>query len=445
MNVFIAGGGSVGFHLARLLSAEKHDVTVIEANPNVLEQVDYALDVRTILGDVISVLFLKEAGVEMADLFISASGNDEINLIASATAKGLGAKQVVARVDEPVYVANNILYETVLGIDYILSPHALTALEITKYVEAPGIVATETFGKGLVHMRQVRVTESPTQGGKTLSDVCSPGTGVLLGLISRGNENVIPHGDSVVEPGDIITLIGHREKMPAIQNLFQGAEPLPKKLVVMGGGTVGLHLAQGLESLQRSVKLLDRNPARCRELAALLKKVAVVCCDATSRGALEEERLDEADVFVATTSDDERNIMAGILAKEVGAARTIAVVHHPDFAPLAAKLGIDHAVTPRTCIANRILKMVRPKKASSLAVLGEGQVEVIEFSVDRSAPILGAPLKEVRFPRGALLGAILRKNRVIVPSGDDEVQAGDSVILIVMADAIEAVQKLFQA
>ncbi len=445
MNIFIAGGGRVGFHLAQLLSTENHDVTVIESDPNQLEQVDYALDASTVLGDAISIMLLKEVSVDAADLFVAATGSDEINLIAAAAAKGLGAKQVVARVHNMRYVESGILYEQVLAIDFVLSPEALTALEIANYIETPGIVAAEDFGRGMVQMRQMRVVKSPTVGGKTLKDVCPPGSGVLLGMISRNKTIVIPHGDTIIDAGDVVTLIGRREQMAEVQKLFKAAESKPRNVVIMGGSSIGLYLAQALEKRQRSVKLFDRNPARSKQLAATLKKTKVVCRDVTSRVALGQEHVETADVFVATTRDDARNIIASVLAKEMGASQTITVVHQPDFAPLVQKLGIDHAVTPRASLANRILKLVRQEKVSSLAVLEEGQVEILEFSVNGNTPIVGKRLKDVqsKFPRQALVATIQRGDQVIVPSGDDEILAGDTVVLIATAESVEAAQKLF--
>lgn len=443
MNIFIAGAGRVGFHIARLLSAENHDVTVIEIDPNRLEQVDYVLDVSTVTGNTSSVMLLKEAAVAKGDLFVAASGDDEINLIAAATAKGLGARQVVARVDNPTYVEANILYETILGIDYILSPDALTAFEIVKYIESPGMVAAEDFGRGLVQVRQVRITKSPTARGETLKDVVLP-PGVLVGVISRNAEIMIPHGDATVERGDLVTLIGKREQMEPVQKLFQGHEPKPKNVIVMGGGLIGLHLAQALEKRNIAVKLIDWNLERCNELAAKLAQTKVVCRDATTRITLDQEHVAGADAFVATTNDDERNIVASILANEVGANRTIAVVHQPDFASLVSKLGIDHAVTPRASIANRILRLVHQKTMSASVVLEEGQVQVVEFAVEADIAITGRRLKEITFPRGALVAMILRGDEVIVPSGDADVRAGDSIIVIAVSDSLEAVQKLFQ-
>ncbi len=447
MNICIAGGGRVGFHLARLLSVENHDITVIERNPTRAEQVDFALDVRTVTGSASSVLLLNEAAVEEADVFVAATGSDEVNLIAAATAKGLGAKQTVARVDNPAYIESNILYETVLGIDYLLSPDALSALDIARYVENPGMVAAESFARGVVKLQQIRVTKSPTTGGKCLRDVPMP-PGVLLGVISRKGVTLIPNGESIVEPGDLVTLIGQRERIDSVKAMFHGTEPQLDRIVIMGGDSIGLHLAQMLEKGKYSVKLMDRNPDKCKTLSTKLERATVVCRDGTSRGELEEERIEDADMFVAATDDDERNIMAGVLAKEVGATRAIAVVHEPDFASLVSKLGIDHVVTPRASLANRVLKLVHQESVQSIAVLEEGQVEIIEIAVDGETPIIGKSLREAFEPRrgmrGALVASILRGDQVIVPRGDDEIQAGDTIIVIAAPDSLDAVLKLFK-
>lgn len=444
MNIVVAGGGRVGFHLARLLSGEHQNVTVIESDPDRLEQIDYALDVSTVRGNGSSVMLLQSIGIGAADLFVASMGDDETNLIAAATAKGLGVKQVVARVDNPMYIESNVLYESILGVDYIMSPDALAAREIAAYIEHPGVLAVETFGRGLVQMRKIQVETTPTRGGKTLKDVILPGRNVLVGLIEHDGVPHIPHGDAVIAPGDQVTLIGHKDKILTVQRLFLPEEEVSRSVAIMGGSTIGLRVAQALENKMKSVKLFERREDRAGQLAAILRKAKVVRRDAATRVALEQEHIDKVDVFVAATNDDERNIMAGVLAREVGAKSVVCVVHQPDFGPLVERLGIDLAVTPRACVANGILKLAHQGLVTSLSVLSEGQAEIMEFPVSESAPVLDRPLREVsgKIPRGALIAAIIRGDKVIVPSGDDTIRQGDALIVIASHEAIDPVRRL---
>jgi len=444
MNIFIAGGGQVGFHLARLLSAERHNVTVIEMDQNQVEHIDYSLDVSTVAGRAQDVMTLKSLDAGSADLFIAATGEDEINLLAATTAKGLGAKQVVARVHNPIYTESDILYETIMGIDYIVSTQALTAHEIVNYIDHPGMVAMESFGGGLVQMMQMRVAVSPLRPGQTLSMLELPPS-VLLGLIRRKGTFEIPHGGSTIKVDDEVTLIGRKESIAATLKMFHGVELVNDKIVIMGGSRTGLHLAEVLENRGKRVKLFDWNMARCNELAAALKKTKVVCRDATSRMALEQEHVNNSDMVISVTHDDERNILASVLAKEVGARQALAVVHQPDFASLVKKLGIDHAVTPRACIANRILRLVTAQQSRSLAVLADGEADVVEFRVEPGSPLDGRPLSQLEFPADALIASIVRKDDVIIPHGDDELRSGDSVIAISLARGRDALAKLFES
>ena len=434
----------MGTHIARLLSAEGQNVTVIEADPERLEQIDYSLDVSTLAGDGNSVMLLQANGVGAADLFVASMGSDEVNLIAAAIAKGLGAKKVVARVDNTKYMDSTILYETVLGLDYALSPEALSAVEIANYIENPGILASEDFGRGLIHMRQIHVTHTPTARGKTLQDVMAPGGGVLVGVVEHRGTPRVAHGGTVIETGDNIILVGERDKMAATMKLFRGEEVTPRNVAIMGGGTIGFRLAKALEGKIKRVKLFERRQDRSDELARALEKTRVVCTDATSRSSLEQEQIDRCDMFVATTNDDERNIMAAVLAKELGVKAVLAVVHHPDFAPLVERLGIDMAITPRASMANRILRLVHQDKVTSLAVLAEGRIEVVEMEVGDGSPVLGGLVRDANLPKNSLIAAILRGDQVIVPSGDDRILAGDSVVLIANADTLKTARKKFQ-
>ena len=213
-------------------------------------------------------------------------------------------------------------------------------------------------------------------------------------------------------------------------------------IIIVGGGSIGFHLCKELLKAGHEVLVLDKDVAKCDKFEDDLGSVCMRG-DGCEVSALSEAGTARADVFIAATSDDERNIMASVLAKDLGAARTISVVHQPDFASLVRKLGIDHAVTPRASIANRILRLVHQKEAASLAVVGDGEVEILELSTDENAPGVGKPLKEVRMPRDSLIASILRGEKAIIPGGDDVIEPGDSIIVITSPESWESVEKLF--
>jgi len=445
MIIFIAGGGRVGYYLARLLSSESHDIYLIETDKQRIGIIENTLDVKPIQGNGADALLLQQQGVSEADLFVASMGNDEINLIAAGIAKGLGAKTSVARVDSLMYVKANIIYESQFGIDYILSPDALAAADICNYIENPGVLASETLGKDRIHMRQIDVAKTPTTGGKTIRDVIPPNSGVLLAVIERKGEVFIPHGNDTVEVGDHLILVGHKDKLPAVQRLFLGEDQRINRIAIMGATPLAFHLVSSLGSKSRQVKVLERRPERCQEFAEKLGRPQIVCRDATSRSHLQQENIQNCEVFIATTNDDERNILAAVLAKEMGAKKVIAIVQQPDFAPLVERIGIDMAVTPRASVANRIMRMVH-REVTSFTVVSEGKIEIIETAVHPESALVGVPLREAarRLPADSLIAGVVRNDRVIIPSGDTVIEGKDVVIIIAKTDVVEAARKLVQ-
>lgn len=442
------GGGRVGFHLAQLLSEERYDVTVIERDAGQQEQLDLALNARVVLGDGASALLLQSLQVEEADLFVACSGNDESNLIAAAAAKGLGAQQVVARVEKDLFIEEGFLFEGFLGVDYMLSPDALVAQEIVNYIVYPGVLATEEFARGRIQLRQVQVTPNAPAAFNVLSDILPPGSGVLVGVLEHEGRSCIPHGDNRIYPGDKVTLLGKRDQMFDALKKFQGEEPRMQRVAIMGGGAIGRWIAHSLEGKIASVKLFERQQEKALRIAAGFRKnnIQVIHRDATSRDNLEQENVNGYDLFIATTEDDERNIIAGMLAREMGVRMSATVVHHPDFAPLVVKLGIDMAVTPRSAVANSILKILRQQTVTASAILGEGEAEVIEIVLKTDSPAIGRELRELRdfLPRNAIIGTIVRGDVAFVPGGSDSLEAGDSIVIIAMASDIDDAQRLLQ-
>ncbi|HOC69911.1 MAG TPA: Trk system potassium transporter TrkA [Candidatus Hydrogenedentes bacterium] len=448
MNIFIMGGGRVGSHIAQMLSEEEYDITVIEKNPDDQERLDLSLNARIVLGDGTSALLMQSLDVGEADLFIACTGNDESNLIAAAAAKGLGARQVLARVEKPIFVEESVLFEGFLNIDYMLSPDALVAQEIVNYIVYPGVLAAEDFAQNKIQLRQVQVSANASAANHPLSDTLPPGGGVLVGVLERDNIITIPHGSDHVLPGDKVTLIGKRESMQKAIQTFQGEEPRMQHIAIMGGGGIGRWIAHSLEGKVESVKLFEVDLAKAERIASGFRKgnIHVIHRDATSKSDLEQEHINDFDLFVATTEDDERNMIAGVLAQAVGSKMSAVVMHHPDFAPLAEKLGIHMTVTPRDVLSNSILKILRQQSISTSSILREGDAEVLEITLGKTSQALGKKIKDMRhlLPRGLIITTIIRGDLAYVPGGEDMLESGDSIVIIAMANAIIEAQRLFQ-
>lgn len=447
MNIFILGGGRVGFHLARLLSEESYDVTVIERDPEHQEYIDQMLNAQVLLGDGASALFLQSIDIGEADLFVACTGKDETNLLAAAAAKGLGARQVVARVEKAPYMVESYMYDQLLNIDYILSPDALAAQEISNYVLHPGVLISEEFSHGHILLRQVQVASDAPAAGHLLSEVLQPDSGALAGVIERQGKVFVPDGATRIEAGDKVSLLSKRETMSAALCKFQGRVTAMHRVAIMGAGTIGLWIAHALENKVSEVKLFERESERAQQVASEFQKrnIQIIYRDATSRNSMEQEHLDSYDLFIATTEDDERNIIAGVLAKEVGVASVAAVVHHADFAPLAEKLGINIAVTPRTVIAGSVLKIVRQKTVAASATLNEGEAEILEIAVHEKSPLKDMMLKHAKgkLPPKVLVATIMRGDDAFIPNGSTQIREGDSLILIATTENVHEVRKFF--
>ena len=445
MNVVIIGAGEVGLHIASILSREAHDVTIVDVAEDKVSRVGEILDIGTICGHGATPETLIAAGAQGADLVLAVTDNDEVNLIATFTAKALGAKRVVARLNGRQYLeASQLFYRDLLGIDLVVSPAMITAYEIAKFVENPDALAIESFVRGRIEMRQARVQPGSPLASKALKDIPLE-EGTLIASILRDDELIIPSGESVIQPNDVVTVIGQRGHTDRVQKLITGAETKVRNVVIFGGGQIGQLLAQLLENLRCAVRLLEEDLARCNELAERLQKTRVVHGNGADLDLLKREHVGQADAFIAVTDDDERNIIAVLLAKEEGARMGIVLVHRPDFASLLEKVGIDHAVSPRLVAANKILSLVRHGELQSTALLADGKAEAIELRIAQGSRVSNHALKDLRLPRDTLIAALIRDDQVIVPRGSDTLKAGDTVIALAQPDALDGLVRLFQA
>lgn len=448
MDVIIVGAGQAGNHIAQALTQEKHNVTVIDTDRQRLDRVEELLDVRTICDHGASPRVLDRAGVADADLVAAVTNSDEVNLISAVTAKELGASLSAARVYNQAYHGGEkVEYRNLLGIDLIISPQALAAFEIAKLIENPAAVMVETFAQGRVQMREMVVQDDSAAAGRRIRDLFPPDRrdGALAVSIARGDDVAVPGPDDYVKEGDLVTVVMEAESTKKIRQLFHETEAPARSVVIAGGGTTAMMLAQSLESRDKAVKLIEADRDRCDALAKVLRRTQIIHGDATRHSVMEEERVGDADIFVATCGEDEVNLMAALQAREMGVKHVTVTVNRADYAPLVERIGIQHAVSPRILTGNRVLMLVGRFPIMSAALLHEGKAEVVELMAEANSRIAGRRLgDDVRLPKGTILGAIVRQEEVTVPRGGVVVQPGDTCIAFALSASVEELARLFR-
>lgn len=443
MDIIVIGAGTIGSSIAELLVREGHNLTVIDLNPKSLMEIGERLDIGTLCGSGSSFETLQLAGVNKAHLVLAMTNNDEVNLLAASIARHLGAEKTVARVRKREYldpVRFNI--RTLLGINLIISPEVLTAVEIVKFLAQPGSLALAHFAQDKIHLHSLVLTTQSAFVNKQVRDLRIP-RGLLLALIAREDEVIIPRGDVLLKSGDKVTFIGQPELFKQYQSVFGGRTAEIKNICIAGGGETGLYLAETIERYDFVVKLIDANPQRCEYLSESLHKTQVISGDVTNRHFLEEERINSADIFIAVTGEDETNIMSSLLAKELGVKQCITKVERPDYAEVIEELGIDLALSPRLITAEKILTLLKRGRIKSVSLLEEGKVEVIEYEVPPQVPIANRQLNQLSLPAESLVGMIVREGKLKVPTGQDQILPGDTVIIIARAEVIDKIEEFF--
>jgi trk system potassium uptake protein TrkA len=453
MYVVIAGAGVVGFHIASLLVKENHEVAVAEQSEEALENVSRQLDVKTILGNVAIPKILKEAEVHRADLVIAVTDSDETNMITCFMAKELGARMTVARVRNPEYsgyfigtapspsAPRKVIRPRTFGVDLFINPVTEAAREIVTILSGFYSTPVESFADGLVQIREFRaereaVTDRPVSG-ITLPKPC------LVVAVLRAEGIFIPTAEEIIKPGDRVYLLASREHMDEIGEMFAEPQHPAKRVVILGGGRVGVLVAERLCEEGISVKIIEKSLSRCQEIAPKLEGVSVIQGDGTNRDLLIEQGVPLADAFVASTEGDELNILSGLLAKKLGVSRNLILVNNPGNISLADAVGVDVAGSPPLLAARKIAHFVLHGGAVSVSLLGGEQIQVIEFVASPTAPIINRTVAEGGLPKEAIAGAIIRENTVILPPDDSTVGPDDHVIVVSPLAQTPAVERLF--
>lgn len=451
MNIVIIGAGEVGRHLADNLSNRDHSITIIEANGALARELDEQLDSHVLGADGTDVATLAEIGVAESDLFLALTSNRNVNLVAASLARSLGARKTIARVDAAVQRSEWLFdYRSHFKIDHLFSVERLTAIELAKHIRNPNRLVVEELARGRIELLQCTVPANAPATGRTLLELKLPSQ-MRLALIQRGNEIIVPTARDAVQAGDVVTLFGNPDKLASVLPTFDPhSKPrLDTKVVIFGGGEYGVTLAQMLEGKSRfQVRIMERNKARCEQLVALLQRTTVIHGDATSVNQLKEEQVGAADFFVATSHDDEDNVMSCLQARNLGTPHCLTLVHRADYADTILtnreRLGIRAAVSPRVAVGKDLMRFITTDDYHQLLEL-PGGAGVIEVPVAPESSACGRKIAEITWPAGAGLVALLHGQQAVVPGGDDVIRGGDTIYALTTAAARETLVRLLRA
>ncbi|GLK63199.1 Trk system potassium transporter TrkA [Paracoccus kondratievae] len=452
MKIIICGAGQVGWHIARHLSGERNDVTVIDTNAELIRRATDALDVQGVTGFASHPDVLDRAGARDADLIIAATHSDEVNMVTCQVAHSVfQVPRKIARLRSSAYLdaIYSDLYRTDhLPIDVVISPEREVARAAIQRLSAPSTFDAETFLDGQLHLLGILLeADSPVLNTplRQLNDMFTSLSDIVAG-VRRGGKLFAPEpGDQLFE-GDQVYVFTHAVDVPRTLEIFGKPMAKQESVVIIGAGNVGLAVAQALEARPERirVKLIERSRARAEDAADALNRTIVLNGDGLSAELLEEAAVPRADAVLAITDDDKTNILAAVRAKQAGAKLAISLVNDPTLMPLMEPLDIDAFINPRASTVSTILRHVRHGRVRDIYSIGDAEAEVIEAQVLSTSPIAGRALRDIDFPGGALLGAVRKGERVIKPTGDLRIEEGDIVVIFALASDIPEVERLLQ-
>jgi trk system potassium uptake protein TrkA len=445
MHIVIAGAGEVGKHLAKMLSNEEHDLVIIDNDPERLKSVGSALDVLTIEGNANSIAHLKEARIHKADLFISATYSEDVNVNSAILSKRLGAKKTIARIDNQEYLlpANKEIFEN-LGVDYMIYPEKIAAREIVGLLSETGSTEVVEFSGGKLHMYVIRLEEDAPIIHQTLRELTPVDAHMQYRAvaITRHGQTIVPSGDDRFELGDLVYVMSNKAGLKHLYKYSGKKQFEVRNIMILGGSRIGRKTAASLGK-QHYVKLIEKDRQRSYQLSNILSNTLVINGDGTDMELLRQEGLEKMDAFVAVTGNAETNILSCLLAKQMGVKRTIAEVENMDYIHLAENIGVNTIVNKKLITASRIFRFTMTEEVSSIKCLTGTDAEVMEFMVKPDASATKGCLAEIDFPREAIIGGVIRGKNAFIARGDTRIKPYDRVVVFALPGVIHTIGKLF--
>ncbi|MFT4523496.1 MAG: trk system potassium uptake protein TrkA [Bacteroidia bacterium] len=445
MKIVIAGAGEVGFYLARLLSSEAQDIILIDNDARVLDRAQSELDVITIKGDACSIKTLREANVANSDLLIAVTSSENINFMVATFGKQLGAKKTIARVNNTEYLDPNCQIDfTAMGIDVMISPADLAAKEISRLVKRSAFTDAFEFEMGKLSLLGIHLDVDAPVVNRTIAEtaVLNPNFNFITVAIQRNGETLVPRSDARFLRGDHVYFIAVPQGVEEVLKITGKEEHRIKNIMMMGGGRVGLNTIDKIKK-RRKIKLIEKDPERCFQIADQFPDILVINDDGHNVKLLEQENIADMDAFVAVTGNSETNIMSCLVAKAHGVKKTIALVENMDYINLSQTIGIDTLINKKLIAANNIFRYVRHGEVLNITALHGVNAEILEFYAKENSSITRKPISELKFPKRAIIGGVIRDGVGKIVNGQDQVRVGDRVVVFSEYSAIKEVEKYF--
>lgn len=448
MKIIIAGAGEVGFHLAKLLSYESQEIILIDLDKERLAYAETHLDIKVVKGDITSVSVLKESNIANADLFVSVTSSQTANITSCVLAKQLGAKRTIARISNTEFIEHKdeVGFET-LGIDELISPESLASSEIELLLNQSVFNDTYAFEDGALTMLGLTLSADAKiidKQVKVAAQLLSDIHFIPIAIQRYGSHlTLIPRGDTVFKEGDRVVFITSEGGDEELCKLTGKRKTQIKDIMILGGGQIGAITAKALSETDFNIKIVEKSKERALELADQLSNALVINGDGRNVELLEEENINAMDAFISVTGNSETNIMSCLVAKSKGVKKTIALVENMDYFALSHSIGVDTLINKKLLAANSIFRYVRKGEVVAMTKLANMKAELLEFVVKPTSRICYQFIKEVDFPRAAIIGGVIRNESGIIALGDFKIEPGDRVVVCCLPEAISKVERLF--
>ena len=448
MKIIIAGAGEVGFHLAKLLSFESQDITLIDTDRERLNYAEGHLDIKTIRGNASSLSLLRESNVGQSDLFIAVTAHESINLMVCAMAKQLGCKRTIARISSIEFInsAEDISFQEI-GVDELISPEELAAVEIQQLLDQSAFSNSYEFDKGALTMIGTKLGDEVPFVGKSVKEAASifPNVHFMpIAIQRKGTQHtMIPRGNNVFEAGDTVFFITLKAGVDEIQKLSGKSNEPIKNIMILGGSKIGINTARDLCEKKFNVILLEQNKIKALKISEILPDIMVIHGDGRSSELLEEEAIESMDAFISVTENSETNIMSCLMASSKGVKKTIALVENIDYFHLSHAIGIDTLINKKLLTANTIFRYIRRGDVVDMTTLNNFNAEILEFIVKPTSKVANYRIKDLDFPRTATIGGVIKEGEGVIALGDYQIQAGDRVVVCCLPRAIKRIESLF--